>query len=306
MISVIIPFYNSSKYVTDAIDSVICQKIEGIEIIVVNDGSSETESKKCQQIISKYLDVNILYYHKPNGGAASARNYGVGKSTQKYLAFLDSDDVWVDGKLSRQLSMIQGSKSGLVLTNVIVCNDKLESLYNSKKEISQNRKVNLSKLFYGQIVMNTPTILMKRSVFDMIGGFDEGLNYREDHYFLMKSLEFTEMKLVNELLTLRRQREGSLSGVESFEKEIAKHQPFWNKCTENFDNLDAIKAKNKILLRLCIYYIRNGNAEEYQKIIAGNLCTPYSIRVVALFLSKFSPLLQALYIFRNRIRNGNK
>ena len=88
--SVIVPVYNVYKYLDKCLNSLVNQTLKDIEIIIVNDGSKENE----EEIINKYLDKysNIKYYKKENGGLSSARNYGILKSTGKFICFVDSDD----------------------------------------------------------------------------------------------------------------------------------------------------------------------------------------------------------------------
>ena len=90
-VSVIVPVYNVEKYIDKSLKSLVSQTLEEIEIIIVNDGS--TDSSK--QIIDKYLEkypTKIKYFEKQNGGLSSARNFGLNYATGEYIAFLDSDD----------------------------------------------------------------------------------------------------------------------------------------------------------------------------------------------------------------------
>jgi glycosyltransferase involved in cell wall biosynthesis len=90
-ISVVIPMYNASKYLKKCIDNVINQKYSNLEIILVDDGSTDN----CLEICNKYskIDDRIVVIHKENGGLSSARNAGIEKATGKYITFIDSDDV---------------------------------------------------------------------------------------------------------------------------------------------------------------------------------------------------------------------
>ena len=89
-VSVIVPVYNVEKYIRKCLDSLVNQTLENIEIIIVDDGSTDTS----KDIIKEYMDKykNIKYYQKENGGLGDARNYGLQYATGKYIAFLDSDD----------------------------------------------------------------------------------------------------------------------------------------------------------------------------------------------------------------------
>ena len=90
LISVIIPIYNTQKYLKKCIDSVESQSYNNIEIILVNDGSTDSSEKIIQPYLQKY--ENIKYYKKENGGLSDARNYGIQKATGDYICFLDSEN----------------------------------------------------------------------------------------------------------------------------------------------------------------------------------------------------------------------
>lgn len=95
-ISVIMPVYNTGIYLHKCFNSILSQKMQDFEIIVINDGSTDNSEEVIQQYINKYPE-KIKYYKKENGGISSARNYGVKKATGDYLCFIDSDDYIGEG-----------------------------------------------------------------------------------------------------------------------------------------------------------------------------------------------------------------
>lgn len=94
VISVIIPVYNVERYLLECIDSVLSQSYKNIEIILVDDGSTDSSSLICDQIKEKSDKVVVI--HKQNGGLSDARNAGIQAATGEYILFLDSDDFWDD------------------------------------------------------------------------------------------------------------------------------------------------------------------------------------------------------------------
>ena len=88
LISIVIPAYNVEKYIDRCIKSVLDQTYNNLQIIIVNDGSTDSTLEKCQ----KYRDHRIEVYSKQNGGLSDARNYGIQFAEGKYIAFVDSDD----------------------------------------------------------------------------------------------------------------------------------------------------------------------------------------------------------------------
>ena len=92
LVSIIIPVYNVEKYLSHCLNSVLSQNFNDFEILLVNDGSTDGSDKICNEYAEK--DNRIRAFHKENNGLSSARNYGLKKSSGKYVIFLDSDDFW--------------------------------------------------------------------------------------------------------------------------------------------------------------------------------------------------------------------
>jgi len=116
-VSVIIPTYNRSKMVKDAICSVLDQTESDLEIIVVDDGSTDDTCS----VVESLNDRRITYFYKTNGGPASARNFGLSKVKGKYIAFLDSDDYWPKNYLEVMVSRLENdSKFGAAYSPVTV------------------------------------------------------------------------------------------------------------------------------------------------------------------------------------------
>lgn len=104
-VSVIIPTYNRSNVVMETIDSVLMQTLSDLEIIIIDDGSTDDT----QTVIEGVKDNRVRYYCKENGGAGSARNLGLSKAQGKYVAFLDSDDIWPKNYLEVMTEHLEGN-----------------------------------------------------------------------------------------------------------------------------------------------------------------------------------------------------
>jgi glycosyltransferase involved in cell wall biosynthesis len=107
LVSVIIPFYNGARFIKDAINSILNQGVENIEIILVNDGSTDNSV----EVLNEISNNNIRLIHQENAGAAEARNNGVRHAIGKYIAFLDADDIWEKNKLKLQLEVITSTNA---------------------------------------------------------------------------------------------------------------------------------------------------------------------------------------------------
>lgn len=182
-ISVIIPLYNSSGSIFNVLKGIESQtKKEYIqEVVVVNDGSTDDSGN----VVSEYAKtstLNIKLINKENGGVASARNRGVKETGEiEWIAFCDSDDVWMPIKLERLFDCI----------NIHPSIDCIGSAF-SKAPLRVGRKI-ITELHKGTVkeilISNFPqpsTAMIKKNVFDAIGGFDEKQRYAEDGNFFLK------------------------------------------------------------------------------------------------------------------------
>lgn len=154
-VSVIIPFYNEVSWLIDAVESVLAQSYPVDEIIVVNDGSKENLS----DFLNEYND-KIVYAYKENGGPATARNLGIDKSTGDYIAFLDSDDIWLPNKLEVQINLMKKHNAIWSHTSYeLFDTDKLEN--NTIKNVSVKE---FDGMIYPKMLlvnnMATPTVVI--------------------------------------------------------------------------------------------------------------------------------------------------
>lgn len=94
LISIIVPIYNVEAYISDCLNSILEQKYSNYEVILVNDGSTDSSQDLCEKYVK--LDQRVKLYSKPNGGLSSARNYGIDNANGEYVIFIDSDDYWTD------------------------------------------------------------------------------------------------------------------------------------------------------------------------------------------------------------------
>jgi glycosyltransferase involved in cell wall biosynthesis len=191
-VSVIIPMYNSENTIFRCIDSILNQTYkENVSIIVVNDGSTDNSRLLVQEIINNNSSkINIKLVNKSNGGVSSARNSGLFLVQSDFIAFLDSDDEWLPGKLQRQLEVFNSNMSISFLGGLI------EEANNNKKELIE---ISLSKLIFKNYFQPS-TILFKKEIIDKIGYFDEFQKYAEEGNYFIRISKFYKCVLLNEKL----------------------------------------------------------------------------------------------------------
>lgn len=164
-VSVIIPAYNRAQFLPRAIDSVLAQTYKDFEVLVVDDGSTDDTKKVLEQYNGK-----IKYFYKDNGGSSSARNHGIENSSGEYIAFLDSDDIWMPEKLSIQVDVLDKNKNvGLVYSRMpIIDNEGKRIGYKPQDEIGRN----FYELLHHWGDLPTSTVLTRKQCFDRAGLFD--------------------------------------------------------------------------------------------------------------------------------------
>jgi glycosyltransferase involved in cell wall biosynthesis len=131
LISIIIPCYNASKYISQTISSVIHQSLENWEIICINDASTDQSATIIKKISKKESRIKLIDLTE-NSGPAITRNVGIRAATGRYIAFLDADDIWIPTKLERQVSFIQQHNLPLTFSSYHLI-DKNENIIGTRK-----------------------------------------------------------------------------------------------------------------------------------------------------------------------------
>ena len=194
LISVIIPTYNRAYILPKAIESVLNQTFKDLEIIVVDDGSTDSTP----YLISKYP---IKYVRKPNQGVAKARNTGILKSKGDFIAFLDSDDIFVETKLEKQLNFLEKHPEYKIVQTEEIWY-KGEKKINPKK-IHQKAEGWFFDRAIKRCIVSVSTVLIKREVFNKIGLFDEDFPVCEDYEFWLRVALKMPVGLINEYLVIK-------------------------------------------------------------------------------------------------------
>jgi glycosyltransferase involved in cell wall biosynthesis len=247
-VSVVIPTYNRSGFLVEAIDSVYGQSVPPMEVIVVDDGSTDDTESVLRQISARGLS-GFQWVAKENGGPASARNLGVRIATGTYLAFLDSDDVWRRQKLERQLAQlarepdltlsftaisVKGhaphatqppSLQGAAPLDIDVIDD-LESGY-CHPDWNSDPGFVLEELMSHSPIGSPSTVMVRREAIEELGGFSESEPVIDD-WVMWLNMAAAGMRFghIPERLVEYRVHPGNLSGDRLY---------LWNRITEMLD-----------------------------------------------------------------------
>lgn len=197
-ITVIIPMYNSQDTIVDALESVKKQTMlkSIIQIIVIDDGSKDLSVQKVKEYMSNNPELPIELFTQENAGVSCARNKGLKNAKGNWVAFLDSDDEWLENKIERQLSVIKKNPE-IDFLGTGYNNTKLRILF---KKIDKLYKANIKDLVIKYFPC-TPSILMRKKIYDEIGGFNEKWRYAEDgQYYTRICLKYNYYYLPESLV----------------------------------------------------------------------------------------------------------
>lgn len=191
LVSVIIPTYNRAQLLPEAIESVQVQTHTNLEIIVVDDCSSDNTEEVVRELMKD--DSRIKYYRlSKKGNANVARNYGVEKSEGEFLSFLDSDDVYLSNKIEDQLHLICCNEYDFVIGQSYAYSENLKK--RGDKWSYLDKQVNPENYICNHIHVRwqTGSALWRRNYFDRIGGFDEKLNSSQEWDLHLRALLFSK------------------------------------------------------------------------------------------------------------------
>ena len=224
LVSVVIPMYNVENYIGETLQSILNQTYKNIEIIVVDDGSKD----KSAEVVKDYQQKNacIRYIFQENSGVSAARNRGIEEASGEYIAFLDSDDLWLESKIEKQLERISSTGMG-----ACYCGFKHYTDGRIGREFPERyfEGTIFKEVLQEKTVVWTSSLIVRREIIQQNNLlFEKGCSWAEDMEFFAKLMCFTKVCCVKEHLALYRQRENSLSYSPSRLDEIK----IWNRFME--------------------------------------------------------------------------
>lgn len=204
-VSIVIPAFNRAAMLRQAIASVISEDYPEKEIIVVDDGSTDETSQVVREFGS-----DVKYHYIENGGVSKARNVGISMSSGEWIAFLDSDDLWLPGKLSCQMRYLAANP------HIHICQTEEEWQRNGVKVNPKNIHKKYSGWIFEECIplciVSPSAVIIKRTVFDDVGFFDEKMPACEDYdLWLRIAQKYQIITLPEKLIIKRGGHEGQLS-----------------------------------------------------------------------------------------------
>jgi glycosyltransferase involved in cell wall biosynthesis len=191
LVSVIMPYYNAGAFIDGAIESIRRQQYAPLEIILIDDGSTDDIAQRV-----KTLGKDIVYIRQENQGPAAARNAGIRRAKGEVIAFLDADDRWPEGKLEKQVGRLQADPALGIVTGRIQY-ILLEGAADPKIDFDDGNTL---------VHVHLGAAVVRRSVFEATGMFNETLRFHEDHDWYLRVREQGINMVILKDITLLYQR----------------------------------------------------------------------------------------------------
>jgi len=175
-VSCVIPVFNGERFLGEAIDSVLAQRDCNVDIIVVDDGSTDGTKG-----VARRFGERVRYVHQPNAGASSARNRGIKLASGDFVSLLDSDDLWHPDKTRIQLARFDARPE------LVICTAHMENFWSSEVE---HEMATLQNDRLTEIQPNLGSSFMaRRSLFDTIGALDPTFKHRDIQEFVLRATD---------------------------------------------------------------------------------------------------------------------
>lgn len=209
LISCIVPVFNGARYLAEALDSILNQTYRPIEIIVIDDGSTDQSAA----VIRSYGD-RIRCFYQDNAGPAKARNRGLSEASADFIAFLDADDLWHPEKLDRQSARFR-SRPELEACVTHVQNFWMPELKQEETRLKNHR---FSQPLPGYAMQ---ALLARRSVFDRVGVFNTALRVVDDTDWFLRAIELgVVVEILPDVLVQRRLHQRNITRTATAQEEL--------------------------------------------------------------------------------------
>ena len=260
-VSVNIACFNSARFIRETIESVLSQTYKDFEIIVIDDGSTDSTG----DIVKSFGDPRIKYFYKKNEGLAETRNKAIAASSGEYIAFLDHDDLWLPRKLEMQLALFARRKNAaLIFSDSYVLKRGMREQKTYFGRCHPHRGYGFEDLlFESSNFIPLPTVMVRRAVFDTIGMFDKNFKIGEEYDLFLRIARRHELDYVDEPLAVYRIHENNTSqDRELFTKEAFEIMKRWQRAEPALFRVNEerfLKKEADIFAELASFYALRSN-----------------------------------------------
>ncbi|MBD0388947.1 MAG: glycosyltransferase family 2 protein [Nostoc sp. C3-bin3] len=290
-ISVIIPTYNRSYLIKDAIESVLNQTYQDFELIIIDDGSTDNT----KEALAEYGE-RLQYIYQENQGRSAARNHGINLAKGEYIAFLDSDDVWFPDKLARQVPILESAPENVVLVHGYKCivdlnlqpipgwELKLRNLY-TLAEMGEETYEN----YLDSNCIFTSTILVRKTAIIEVDGYDTNIQSMEDLdiYLRLLLINYNFAFISDSPLIKYRWHAGNTDSLSSNYSYVQVYEKHLNECLKLNNPVRIAKAQNLIYQALAKTHYRLGNYNWSRKYWQNSLIQSWKVALIVSFWRQY-------------------
>ncbi len=210
LVSIIIPTYNSSKFIYRTVESVLNQTYDNFELIIIDDASSDNTVSIIKEFIKKDKRIRLIERDKNSGGPAKPTNEGLKKAKGDFIAFLDADDHWLPDKLKKQMEVLRSANENVgavVCMALLVFSDRYSAPQFSYPLDGNVLKATLCAQFF----FNFSILLMKKEVLDKVGFLDENFRLAADQDYFIRISRNTSFIFLSQELVKYSMHSGNIS-----------------------------------------------------------------------------------------------
>lgn len=257
LISILIPCYNSRKFINETINSVFAQTYQNFEIILVDDGSPDP----IEDIYKVLNSPKIKYFLINNSGPAKARNFGAQHAVGEFVAFLNHDDIWTAKKLEEQLNELERSQAAWIASG-----SQLINYYNNKVLWKTKNKDYYKNVFYDilekKYLWSFSSVMVKKSVFFEVGMFNGDIWFMDDRDLYLRIAKKYPLVYLSNIHVLDKVHASNITSNVSMQRMFNIHDTVTNnakKLDPNIPQSVIDNSKRMIYQTACIEYLRSND-----------------------------------------------
>lgn len=264
IVSIVIPVYNGENYLKEAIDSALSQTYKHLEVLVINDGSTD----KTKEIALSYGE-RIRYFSKENGGVSTALNMGIANMSGEYFSWLSHDDLYKPEKVELEIAALTDDPTQIVYSDYAVIDKNGATIVTmdiAKKYSDADLTLGLFPIL--RQTLNGCSLLIHKSHFQRVGTFDEHLRTTQDYDLWFRIFRGMRLAYVNEPLVMMREHGAQIT--HNYESNLAESDELWMNMLKSVTKEEACQLDgterdfwDKQTAFLC--FTRYKNAKSYAK-----------------------------------------
>lgn len=252
LVSVIVPTFNRAAYLAAALNSALGQTYPNCEIIVIDDGSTDNTKEVVQPYLSK-----VQYVYQDNKGNAAARNTGLTRAKGKYIAFLDSDDVWLKEKCAKQVAFLEEHPDhAFVYSGTYLIDENGQEVGN--RLLQEGEEPSFENLFTKNRIISLSVVMVRKEHLDSVGWLDENLRQSPDYDLYLRLSKKYPYRCLNELLCQYRVHESNISG--NLDGRLKAHLRIFSKpqIMSDLGFFYGIRRRAKAFYQVAVLYYEEG------------------------------------------------